>query len=168
MKANRGGEGPEHSGTAAGRGRVAFSVPHRGPVITHILRSPTVKINLSSDPGRPHPLASLRAAPVLADAVGRRRRTAARGEEGRSAVLHHQTGLLQQNNTLQEGEKKKNQPHNNLQSFLEGKGGGGDNAVYRTLRQDGGERAPWGNLCAGAEGWEEGTKDEGRHRRDLW
>lgn len=100
MKENREGESPEYSRTAAGRGRFAFSLPQRGPVITHILRSPTVKINLSGDPTQPHPLASLRAAPVLADAAGRR--TASRGEEGRSAVLHHQTGLLQQNNTLQE------------------------------------------------------------------
>lgn len=54
------------------RGRVAFSLPQRGPVITHIPRSPTASINPSGDPTRPHPLASLRAAPVLADAAGRR------------------------------------------------------------------------------------------------
>lgn len=92
MKENREGESPEYSRTAAGRGRFTFAVPHRGPVITRIPRSPTAKINLSSDPAQPHPLASLRAAPGLADAAGRRTR-------GRSAVLHHQTALPQHNNT---------------------------------------------------------------------
>lgn len=102
-------------------------MPQRGPVITHILRSPTVKINLSSDPTQPHPLASLRAAPVLADAAGRR--TASRGEEGRSAVLHHQTGLLQQNNTLQE--KRKERKKKKKRCFLEGQAKrGGNNAVF--------------------------------------
>lgn len=57
--------------------------------------------------------------------------------------------------------------------FLEGRGRrGDDNAAFcyadRTLRQDGGERAPRSNLCPDPEGWEEGTKDKGRHRRDLW
>lgn len=86
MKENREGESPEYSRTAAGRGRFAFSVPQRGPVITHILRSPTVKINLSGDPTQPHPLASLRAAPVLADAAGEEDRIEGRGGEIRSAA----------------------------------------------------------------------------------
>lgn len=164
MKENREGESPEYSRTAAGRGRFAFSVPQRGAVITHILRSPTAKINLSGDPTRPHPLASLRAAPVLADAAGRR--TAWRGDLQCcitrrvycSRIIHYK------------GKKKKKPPP---RYFLEGRGRrGGDNAAFcyadRMLRQDGGKHVPRSNLCLDAEGWEEGTKDQGRHRCDLW
>lgn len=136
-------------------------------MITHILRSPTVKINLSSDPTQPHPLASLRAAPVLADAAGRR--TASRGEEGRSAVLHHQTGLLQQNNTLQE--KRKERKKKKKDAFWRARQREAAITpcfITQITRQDGGEHTPRSNLCPDAEGWEEGTKDKGRHRHDLW
>lgn len=94
---------------------------------------------MRSDPARPHPLASLRAAPVLADAAGRRE---TRGRAGRSAVLHHRTASLQHSNVT----RKK------TRHFLKGRGRRGSESTvlpHAEARQDGGEHAPRSNLCPG-------------------
>lgn len=75
-------------------------------------------------------------------------------------MLHHHTASLQHRNVT-----RKKPRH-----FLKGRGRRGSKSTalpYAEARQDGGERVPRITFVQ-AEGWEEGTKGQGRHGHDLW